>query len=79
MNNTIINLMDKPMRVNKDSWLFDNIGRISAALSTDSPDTADIIAYSDEKKDIAEVEQIARENNGFTIHNISERGVSYID
>ncbi len=64
---------------NSNDWLFSYIGRISTAIPTKNTNVVQIIAYSDDKKDMTEIKKIAKENNGIIINNISIEGEVCID
>lgn len=78
MSNTIIFPVN-PIYVDETEWLLQNIGRISVALETSNQNFVDIIAYSDNRSDLPELHNIAKNKGGYLIKNNSERGVDYID
>jgi hypothetical protein len=74
-----LHILKNPIRTGEAQWLFQYNGRMSAARETEEDGTVDILAYSDNPADFAQIENMADIPGGCVIHNVSELEVDCID
>ena len=77
MASTITFCMDNPIRTTIDDWMR-NKGRVSVGREVDN-DYFDILAYSDNEADFAELDRLADEENALHINSFVSEGVTFVD
>ena len=77
MATTITFCMDNPIRTTIDDWMR-NKGRVSVGREVDN-DYFEILAYSDNEADFAELDRLADKENALHINSFVSEGVTFVD
>ncbi|MBR5337637.1 MAG: hypothetical protein IK152_06610 [Lachnospiraceae bacterium] len=74
----IVYCNDNPIRTDGIEWLNSHIGRIAVGKRI-SPNTIDILAYSDNLTDSKALRKYAKINDALYIRSVDNRGVTSVD
>ena len=77
MASTITFCIENPIRTTIDDWM-ENLDRVSVGRRIDD-DHFEILAYSDNKADFAELTRMARREHALHIKSFVSEGVTFVD